>query len=242
VALLVRALFVLVATLVSISPILSGDPEAERRTADARQKLFVRRALSEDSTLGPHAGDIWIDVRGTTTILSGHIPSTQLKQRAVFLAGQVKGIGEVRADDLLVSRNGIGDLPSPFTEGVPPQATLAGIKKDGHTTQAPDRQDIPVPQPSPEQPPPSSKRPIVEMLPPQPLPDPPSLASAVETARRKEERFRRLKVEVRQKTLVVSGTVARWEDATALAQALRLLPDVALVLLDNVRVDPTGLR
>ena len=234
-ALLFRALLLFVAALTPIAPARSADRDTEQRDADARQKLFVRRALSEDRVLGPHVDDIWVEVRGLTVTLSGTVPSVPLKQRAAYLAGQVKGIAEVRGDNLLVPDKGSADVPSPFAEGVPPAGLLAGNPRDSHTTQTPVPLNISIPSPAPQ-------RPRVEMLAPQPLPDTPDLSSAAEALRRKEERFRRLKIEVRQKTLFVSGTVARWDDAAALADALRRLPGVGLVMLDNVRVDPAAPR
>ena len=233
---LVRALLLTLAVLVPIAPALCGDREVEQRDADARQKLFVRRAFSEDRVMGPQVGDIWVEVHGTTVTLSGTVLSAPLKQRAIYLAGQIKGIAEVRADDLFVPDKGAADVPSPFAEGVPPPGTLAGNPRESHTIQAPDRLTIPIPEPV------APQRPRVEMLPPRPLPDPPNLSAAAEALRRKDDRFRHLTIQVRQKTLVVSGTVARWNDAAALANALRRLPDVAFVILDNVRVDASALR
>lgn len=250
-----RALLLVLALFVTIPPAFPGDREAEQRDADARQKLYVRRALTEDPRLAPHTSDVWVEVRGTTAILSGKVPSAVLKQRALFLAGQVKGIADVRGDELqVVAPDGVADLPSPFIEGVPPRGTLAGNHKDGHATEEPKKADLPEPEP-PRQPvtllapihasdPPaaSSPGPIVEILPPRPLAEQPDLSSAVEALRRKEERFGRLKVEVRRKTVYLSGTVARWDDVTDLADAVRRLPGVEAVILDSVREDRSGGR
>lgn len=242
------ALLLALAALAAIPPAFAGDREAEQREADARQKLYVRRALGEDAGLAPYAGDIWVEVRGTTAVLSGKVPSAALRQRALFMAGQVKGIGAVGGADLhVVPQDGVPDLPSPFPEGAPPRAALAGNSRDGRTTQAPRTPDpaepepppavtllAPVPASGPAQPQPSV--PIVQMLPPRPLSEPPDLASAVEALRRKEERFGRLTVEVRQKTVYLRGTAARWGDVNDLASAVRRLPGVEAVILDAVRV------
>jgi osmotically-inducible protein OsmY len=258
-SLLARAVCLALAALVVIPPAFSGDGEAERRDADARQKLYVRRMFNEDTALGPYAGDIWVELRGTTAVLSGKVPSAVLRQRALFLAGQVKGIGLVEGDELqVIPSDGVPDLPSPFPEGTPPRGTLAGSARDGRTTQAPRRPDLAEPEPGaapPSQPvtllapvpaseSPSSQepRPVVGFLPPRPLAEPPDLSSAVEALRRKEERFRRLKVEVRQKTVYLRGTVARWDDATDLAGAVRRLPGVGAVVLDGIQVDRSGAR
>jgi osmotically-inducible protein OsmY len=255
--LLARALFLALTALVAIPPAFSDDREAEQRDADSRQKLYIRRAFNDDATFKDHAGEVWVEVRGTTAVLSGKLPSAMLKQRAVFLAGQIKGIGEVRSDELLVAApDGIPDLPSPFVEGVPPRGTLAGNSRDGHTTQAPRKSDLPGPDAAPASSPPSvtllplvpavapspSPRtlPVVQMLPPRPLPDAPELASAVEALRRKEDRYSRLKADVRQKRVYLSGTVVRWDDVDALANAVRRLHGVEAVVVDRVQVDPNG--
>jgi osmotically-inducible protein OsmY len=243
----VRALLLALTALAVITPAFPGDREAERRDADARQKLYVRRALSEDAGLTPYAGDIWVEVNGTTATLRGTLPSAMLKQRALFLAGQVQGIGDVRGDELQVElRDGTPDLPSPFPEGTPPHGTLAGNHREGHTTQAPRKPDVadsaesvrvsaPAPPAASSAPAPSG--PLVEMLPPRPLPDPPDLSSTVEALRSKDERFRRVKVEVRQRTVFLRGAVARWDDVTDLANSVRRLPGVEAVILDSVRAD-----
>jgi osmotically-inducible protein OsmY len=255
---LARVLLVALAALATISPALSGDREIEQRDADARQKLYVRRTLTAEAGLAPYAGDIRVDVTGTTAILSGTVPSAMLKQRALFLTGQVKGIGQVGGDDLqVVTKDGIPDLPSPFPEGMPPRATLAGNYRDGHTTLVPEKPDIPETEATPASPlgpvtlmapvraggpaPSRGPGPVVAILEPRPLAEPPDLASAIEALRRKDERFRRLTLEVRQKTVYLRGTVARWDDVTELANAVRRLPGAEAVILDRVQVDRNGM-
>jgi osmotically-inducible protein OsmY len=238
---------------VSCSPAFSGDRDAEQRTADARQKVYIRRAFNEDAGLAPHAGEVWVEVRGTTAILSGKVPSPMLRQRAVYLAGQVKGIAEVRGDDLqVIAPDGVPDLPSPFPEGMPPRGALAGSPRDGHTTQVPIKADPPAAElprapvsllpPMPVSSGAETPTVGVEILQPRPLPDAPDLASAVEALRRKDDRFRRVSVEVRQKSVYLRGTVARWGDVNDLANGVRRLPGVEAVILDNVRVDGSGGR
>jgi osmotically-inducible protein OsmY len=252
-AVLARALLLALSTFAAVPSAFPADRETEQREADARQKLYVRRALNEDPGLAPHTSEVWVEVRGTTAVLSGKLPSAMLKQRALYLAGQVKGIAEVRGDQLeVIAQDGVPDLPSPFVEGVPPRGTFAGNGKDGHATLEPKKADHPDTGPSPVTllapihvsgpPSPPSAGSLVEFLPPRPLPDQPDLSSAVEALRRKEERFRRLKVEVRQKTVYLSGAVSRWNDATDLAAAVRKLAGVEAVILDHIQVDRSGAR
>jgi osmotically-inducible protein OsmY len=232
------ALLLALFAVLALGPVLPADSAAEQREADARQKLYVRRALNDDAGLKGYAAELWVDVRGTVAVLGGQVPSAMLKQRALFLAGQVKGIAEVRGDSLLVvACEGVSDLPSPFPEGTTPPGTLAGNRHDGHATEAPRKADAPEAEPA--------ARPLYEavtLLPPRPLPAADDLATAAEALRQKDERFRRLKVEVRQKTVYVRGFVTRWADVNEFTQAVRRLPGVAGVMMDDVQVDPTGSR
>jgi osmotically-inducible protein OsmY len=252
---LARALLLAASVFVAVPAAVPADRQTEQRDADARQTLYVRRALSEDAGLAPHTAELWVEVRGTTAVLSGKLPSAMLKQRAVYLAGQVKGVADVRADELqVVAPGGVADVPSPFVEGVPPRGTLAG-NTDGHATQEPKKADLPEPGPSAAPPAPvtllapipvpapaPSSGSVVEILPPRPLPEQTDLASAVEALRRKEQRFGGIKAEVRQRTVYLSGTVSRWGDATDLANSVRRLAGVEAVILDNIRVVPSGAR
>lgn len=249
-------LLVALAGVVALPPAFPADRDAEQRAADSKQKLYVLRALGDDPALAA-CTDIWVDVDGTTASLRGKVPSAMLKQRALFVAGRVKGVATVNGDGLeVVTRDGLPDLPSPFPEGTPPRDTLAGNHKGGRTTQAPKKTDLPDPLPPPLHesvillPPvpltgPTSRQetdPPVVMLHPRPLTTQPDLSSAVEALRQKDDRFRRVRVEVRQKTVYLRGAVRRWDDVNDLANAVRRLPGVEAVILDSVQVDGNDTR
>ncbi len=229
-------LMALAAVLFALSTV-AADPVAEQRDADARQKLYVRRALNQDAGLAPYGEGLWVDVRGTAVILGGQVPSAMLKQRAEFLAGHVKGIAQVRSDGLMVvPRADVEDLPSPFAEGTPSGA-LAGNHRDGHTTDVPRKTELAEPAPP--------TRPLheaVTLLPPRPLPAADDLPRTIETLRQKDPRFRRLTIEVHAKTVFLRGIVARWSDVNDLAAAVRRLPGVAAIIVDDVQADPSGSR
>jgi hypothetical protein len=224
----------------SLPAILPADPVEGQKDFDARQKLYLRRAFNDDhdSGLAKYASDVWVEVRGNVVVLSGQVPSAMLKQRAIFLASQLKGITEVKGDELqVVPREGESDLASPFAEGAPPRGMLAGNAHDGHKTDLPEPVRPPLNEAVTLLPPVAQARPAVEILQPRPLPAESDLPAAVEALRRKDERFRRVTVEVRQKTVYLRGTVARWADANDLANAVRRLPGVEAVIVDDVRVD-----
>jgi osmotically-inducible protein OsmY len=230
------------AALAVLPVVLLAGSAAEQRDADARQKLYVRRAFDDDAGLAPYTSDIWVEMHGTVAVLSGQVPSAMLKQRALFLTRQIKGIAEVKADELqVVPREGVSDLPSPFPDGAPPHRdTLAGNSHDGRKAELPDPPPAPLNEAVTLLPP----RPLsaAEILPPRPPPAEPDLSATVEALRRKDERFRRLTVEVRQKTVYLRGSVTRWADVNDLTSAVRRLPGVAAVIVDDVRVDAAGMR
>jgi hypothetical protein len=93
---------------------------------------------------------------------------------------------------------------------------------------------VPGPSPSPE-PPESSNtwRPVQS-----PAAVLPSLAQAVEQVRRGDPRFSHLEAEVRERVVLLRGTVAHGEDTMALAQALAKVPGVERVVVDKVQVTP----
>src|SRR5947209_19038666 len=84
-----RVVLLALLAVLAVVPALPADPASEQRDADARQKLYVRRALNEDAGLAAYAAELWVDVRGTVAVLGGQVPSAMLQQRGLFLAGQV---------------------------------------------------------------------------------------------------------------------------------------------------------
>jgi hypothetical protein len=66
------------------------------------------------------------------------------------------------------------------------------------------------------------------------------LAQAIEALRRADDRFRGVRVEVREDTVHLRGTVYRWEHLFELARSIARLPGVRHVLFDEIRaeVDP----
>jgi osmotically-inducible protein OsmY len=97
---------------------------------------------------------------------------------------------------------------------------------------------VPVPSSSPD-PEDSSKswRPV-QPSPAIPLAQAVSLAQAVEQVRRADPRFSRLEAEVRDKVVLLRGTVTQGEDTMALAQALARVPGVERVVVEKVQVSP----
>jgi hypothetical protein len=62
--------------------------------------------------------------------------------------------------------------------------------------------------------------------------------AAVERLRSGQERFGRVRVEVRGDRVFLTGAVARLQDVYDLSQAITELPGVAGVTIREIRVDP----
>jgi hypothetical protein len=81
---------------------------------------------------------------------------------------------------------------------------------------------------------PNDQRPATALGDRSPAADP---SAAVEQLRQTDERFRRLRPEVRDSVVTVRGAVRRGEDLMAFAQAVSRLPGVERVVLTAVQVD-----
>jgi hypothetical protein len=232
-------------------PLPAAEPAGFGPSRDVELALRVRRALGGDPMLGQL--NICVTVRHNVAQLWGDVPSEGLARRAIDLAGRVAGVGEVRNELGVVPRDGVSEWPSPFPHG-PPGGDLAGRSK-----QVPRKADLPDPPPQP-----AARRPLdeavslgrpvaiatapagrprdtpAELLPPRPMPDRADLLAAVGALCRKEERFARVRPEVRGGAVYLGGTVATWQDVQDLTSRVRRLPGVTAVFLDNVQVAPAG--
>jgi hypothetical protein len=133
-----------------------------------------------------------------------------------------------------------GVLSKPLGEDPPLQV------QNAHPLIPPEKEDSPPPSgvallpPITEATPTSLKAPVVELRAPiltQPEPDPearPELLKAVEQVRLADERFRRVRVEVREGVVVLAGSVHRAEHLIELAQSLSRVPGVRSIDLRGV--------
>jgi osmotically-inducible protein OsmY len=242
------------ALLVTAAPAVRSEGADAAPSRDTELTLYVRAALHKDPQLGPL--NLWVRVRDNVATLSGDVPSEALQRRAVEIAGRVPGIAEVKDQLRVVPTDGIPDGPSAFPEGPPKEPApgeLTGHQKDRDGGKPlPQKTQFGDPEPAagslggavslgtpvPLGPKAEGDRghAPAELLRPRPLPAARDLAADVEALRRQDERFRRVQIAVREGQVYLGGTVARWEDVNDLAAAVRRLPGVRAVILDNVQV------
>jgi hypothetical protein len=68
-------------------------------------------------------------------------------------------------------------------------------------------------------------------------PSPASIETAIGQLRQGHERFRRIRVQVRDGSVTLSGVVYRWEDLHELAHAIGHVPGVTRVILQDIETD-----
>jgi osmotically-inducible protein OsmY len=229
---------------------------------DLQQEVMVREALAQDSRLQPL--NLIVRVKDRVATLSGPVPSRELARRALDVARKMPELREVR-DKMSVQSEDAGQmLPRPLKmPGItPPGMMLPPFAPAPPNVPEPKNAQhvavgvwLPVhPEPDP--------RPLhgVALLPwitPQPSlneamsrpkdtslakatdqPDAAAVSSAVQSVIEGEERFRRLRFEVKQGKVYLSGSVSRWADFEDLARAVMRIPGVERVVLRGVKTDP----
>jgi hypothetical protein len=226
---------------------------------DLHLKNLAERALSSDRVLAPL--DLSVKVRNGVAEISGSVPSAEVGRQAVAKLETIQGISDVRprfrypnpapmttdlpkqgGQTVTEAAKPITKLPEdidlPKTRPGGPAIVTGG---EGRKARPEDPAQLP---PMESTPLPGSTKPSGAVL-KQPRAvtsvagkaDPaaraPSLAERVDRARKSQDRFRRIAVEVQGDVILVRRSGARSEDATALAQILRRLPGVSEVVMSS---------
>ncbi len=220
-------------------------------TAETELAICVRRAILQNETLA--SINIGVTVHGGVAVLWGPIPSSELARQALDKARQVPGVRDVRSELAIVPRDGdMADRPLPpesaAADKLPlPPGALTGRPSEPAPAPAVTSVSLLPPIAASEsaadtsRPPPASLGrpvPLLSSKPTAPAAAPADLSAAIEALRRGDERFGRIHWEVRDRTVIVGGTVCRGEDLMAFAQAVARVPGVERVIVEQVRVDP----
>jgi osmotically-inducible protein OsmY len=241
---------------------VAGRAEAQDASArDLSRELQVLHALHNDPKLAPL--NLGVKVRDRVAILWGPVPTRELAERAIFVVKKLPEIGEVQNQMMVQYRDEtvyppMRLVPGPAPRGGPP-------KSDAKPQLQPEQLRPPMvdlvwqpvnpeaaPKPSPPSPPPSVaflpsgtsqpgltgtvSRPRDSML--TEAPDAAAISSAVQSLIQTEERFRRVRYEVKQGQVFLGGVVNRWADLRELAVAVTHIPGVEGVVLREVRAEP----
>jgi osmotically-inducible protein OsmY len=225
---------------------LAGQEASPR---ELTREMQVLHALQNDARLRPL--NLGFKVRDRVVILWGPVPTRELAERAVVVVKKLPEIGEVQ-NQLMVQYPEATVYPQlPLVPGPAPRKT------DVPTPPGPERLTPPavdlVWQPVN---PPAPALPSVAFLPSltsQPgltgtvsrprdklteSPDAAAISGAVQSLIQGEERYRRVRYEVKQGQVFLGGVVNRWSDLRELSVAVTHIPGVDGVVLREVRAEP----
>jgi hypothetical protein len=207
-----------------------------RAATDIEVQTRVRRALGKDAQLA--SLNLGVHMSGGIAKLSGPVPSVDLKQRAIQIAGKVQGVLEVNARDLYLSSaaQGAKRLSIVIPDDRPTQTRAASPHSRSNDAMplrdaASTDHHVTLLAPEMAAPPARSAEPARLTAHPRPRPPAVSLAPAVERLRRREMRFQQIRVQVEDATVRIFPSDTRGEDVMAFAQAVRRLPGVQHVIV-----------
>lgn len=225
-------------------------------TKDVELEARVLRALRQDAELVPL--NLGVHISGGTAKLSGPVPTTELKQRAVKIVERIDGVLRVSAGDLYISSSAKGRkrVPVLIQYDQPTQTRAASPPSPSSTSETLAQSDsrLPIfhPQKSsiqvvpagagqqitllaPEMADPTAHVPEAACLTGNPRPASPSVSivAAIEQLRQRDMRYQRIRARVQGTTVYVIPGETAVEDAMMFAQAVRRLAGVQHVILDS---------
>jgi BON domain len=222
---------------------------------DLHHEVLVRTVFAEDARLEPL--NIIVRVHDHVATLSGPVPTRELAQRAIAEAKKVPAIREVR--DGMQVKNEERGLLMPFSmkmaKVTPVKSSMTTVvrwEENANKTLQPPSVWRPAP---PELPLPPSRQDIGVLpsylsQPPkadavsrskaaEPAPEyaePKLLSLAVESIVLREERYRRLRWEIKDGKVYIGGEVSAWQDLRELAKALRQIPGITEIELRDLQL------
>jgi osmotically-inducible protein OsmY len=256
-----RPVLTTLACLLAVSAGVGRLHAADFNPRDVQQEILVREALANDPRLQPL--NLVVRVNDRVATLSGPVPSRELARRALDTARKVTELRGVQ-DKMMVQFEDAGLLLPLALKTSPAMPPAIGKPSTNVPTMTPDPNNpsalltgvwIPVnPQP-PQRPtigvallPWTSTQPgatgAVSLAKEPPTTNPAGLndaaaaSNAVHNLLQGQERFRRLRFEIRQGKVYLSGRVYRWSDLQDLAQAITQIPGIEGVVLSDVKTEP----
>jgi hypothetical protein len=214
----------------ALATVLPGRLAAEDPAlVDLRCTVLARKTLADDKELEPL--NLAVRVQNRVATLMGPVPSSELGRRAVARLARLPELTAVR-NELFVDTDAAAILGT--SPPAPPPAK-GGLRKVPAAVSPP---KVPAKTTAAGAPPTPAAAPLA------PAPAVPPAAGGVEPAVRRliqgDERYRRLRVQVRDGNVHLGGAVYRWEDVHELSRALGRIPGVNRIILHEIDPDPTG--
>jgi hypothetical protein len=198
---------------------LAGVALAEPADGDMQASLVARNALWDDPTLGKL--NLGVSVRKGIAVLSGPVPSRAVADQAIERLRAIAGIRQVVNDTYIPSSDEplAKSMPHPITAQRPSVSVAPAVASPEPIAPPPRVVAAPPLPPTPKFAP-AAAVPVKAM----------SLRDEIEARRLWDRRFQNVHIDLRDGTVVLTGTVTRSSDAWEFATALRQLPGVTGVV------------
>jgi osmotically-inducible protein OsmY len=226
---------------------------------DLTHEILALQALHNDPRLAPL--NLGVKVRDHVATLWGPVPTRELAERAINVVKKLPEIGTVHNQMMIQYREETVLPPMPLVPALPPAHPPA--KKEQRPPAPVEPLGPPaielVWKPATEEMPVKSTLPLqsVHLLPPimsqsgltgtvsrpkdylstEPA-DAAAVSNAVQSLIQSEERYRRVRYEVKESKVFLGGVVYRWADLRELSLAVTRIPGVNGVVLREVRAEP----
>jgi osmotically-inducible protein OsmY len=206
--------------------------------SDLRDEVAAHKALTEDATLAKLG--LLVKVRKHVATVTGTVPSRELAQRAVNCLNKLPELIAVR-DAIHVEGEEVVP-PILVQQKKPPlwSGTLTDHSNEPRKVVV----WVPLGQKSVAMSPAlnpveavSRSKDASTKKPSEPA-DAAAIVSAVKNLMVGEERYRRLRFEVKQNKVYLTGVVYQWADLHELSRAIARIPGVEAVVLQDVRAEP----
>jgi hypothetical protein len=249
-----------------VSAVVAQAPAERTRAGDDVVALRVRQALADHPSLAPHKLNLLVTVIDGVAVVGGAVPDERLSRTIETAAAKVDGVARVKVtvwvtppaqNDPLAAR--LGDKLNPRPAPPPQPAVTLSVPGDPRPTGSVTARTTPVPsvlQPpvqsaertsrAPHVRPPGAEPPEytpipATNLPTEPVVEPPPVRAAAPRepeadAWKRDPRFAKLTVEVRNGTAVIGGRATTHTAAWDLADEVRNWPTVERVVVGRVDV------
>jgi osmotically-inducible protein OsmY len=203
---------------------------------DLDHEMLAWQALQSDPKLGPL--NLCVKVRDRVATLWGPVPTRDLAERAVNTLRKLPEIASVRNQMMLQFAE---DTVYPPMQLMPPRPGPAPLTDSSEKLAwQPALPEAPGPGPKNVAMSPPVTAPVSrakDIVAPADPPDTAAVSSAVQSLIQSDERFARIRYEVKQGKVYLGGAVYRWSDLRELSLAVTNIPGVEAAVLREVRLE-----
>jgi hypothetical protein len=204
---------------------------------DLDHEMLAWQALQSDPKLGPL--NLCVKVRDRVATLWGPVPSRELADRAVSALRKLPEIATVRNQMMVQLPE---DTVYPPMQLMPPRPVPVPLTEPNEKLAwQPVLPETPKPAPKSVAMSPPLTAPVSrakDIVSPADPPDAAAVSGAVQSLIQSDDRFARIRYEVKQGKVYLGGAVYRWSDLRELSLAVTQIPGVEAAVLREVRLEP----